>query len=171
MKDRVQYCSGRRPFLVGIGLSISLCPGVLSLSVWKFPFNPQKGVLSFSAMTLNNQPHCQGGWWEMAKMKTKRASGVDAGLIWLVGPAQTWLSRFELYELADPKLVQYNLIVWKYTFKWVAYVCDRLFNGTHITLQWWRWPLALLRPTKAKIRLNFQSCKGESGSVVEPVSF
>lgn len=67
----------------------------------------------------------------MAKMKTKKASGVDAGLIWLVGPAQTWLSRFELYELTDPKLVQYNLMVWKYTFKWVAYVCDRLFNGTY----------------------------------------
>lgn len=44
----------------------------------------------------------------MAKMKTKRASVVDASLIWLVGPAQTWLSLFELYQPADPKVVQYK---------------------------------------------------------------
>ncbi len=73
----------------------------VTLLVKKFPFNPQEGVLSFSAMSLNDsvtadnendQDEDTEKWW-------------CGRSLYQIGQAllRQWLSPFELCELADPK--------------------------------------------------------------------
>lgn len=73
----------------------------VTLLLKKFPFNPQEGALSFSAMSLNDSVTADNEN-DQDEDTEKQCCGRS---LYQIGQAllRQWLSPFELCELADPK--------------------------------------------------------------------